>query len=562
MAKTTVALEFEVSSKAAESSVGSFKKQLRDANNELLTLNEKFGATSKEAIAAAKKVANLKDAIGDAKQLSDAFNPDAKFNALAGAVTGAVSGFQALQGAQALFGTESKELEETLVKLNSVMALSQGLNGILAAKDSFKALAGVVKDTLSNAFGTLRKAIISTGIGALAIAVGLLIANFEQVKNVLTNLIPGLGKVFDGIGKIVDKAKEWLGVSKEQLDTVKAIEQATNEANEVFSKQFAEIDRLNNIQKLRAKIAGATQEQLEQIDLRALVKKRELVDGLIKINKDNPFFTADDTVLQNKRLELSQQIEAKQLEQAAAAADKRRSQQAKADEKEKERLKKLEDFKLLLKKQAKEASDKGIESAVAQIDALAAKEEQAAKETAENKIFWENFYANLKLQKDAELLKAEQDAAAQRVANLQSVADSTNKLADVVGKQTAVGKSLAIASATINTFLAGTEALKAIKTAATPVQALAGIATMAAVIASGLRTVKSIVAVKVPGSGGGGSVAAPSLGNFSPQATTTNLNQQSINAIGNVAARAYVLETDVSGNQERIIRLNRAARIN
>ena len=53
MAKTTVALELEVSSKAAESSVGSFKKQLRDANQELLTLNEKFGATSKEAIAAA-----------------------------------------------------------------------------------------------------------------------------------------------------------------------------------------------------------------------------------------------------------------------------------------------------------------------------------------------------------------------------------------------------------------------------------------------------------------------------------------------------------------------------
>jgi hypothetical protein len=562
MAKTTVALELEVSSKAAESSVGSFKKQLRDANQELLTLNEKFGATSKEAIAAAKKVANLKDAIGDAKQLSEAFNPDAKFNALAGAVTGAVSGFQALQGAQALFGTESKELEETLVKLNSVMALSQGLNGILAAKDSFKALAGVVKDTLSTAFGTLRKAIISTGIGALAIAVGLLIANFEQVKNVLTNLIPGLGKVFDGIGKIVDKAKEWLGVSKEQLDTVKAIEEATSEANEVFSKQFAEIDRLNNIQKLRAKIAGATQEQLEQIDLRALIKKRELVDGLIKINKDNPFFTADDTVLQNKRLELSQQIEAKQLEQAAAAADKRRAQQDKADEKEKERLKKLEDFKLLLKKQSKEAGDKGVESAVAQIDALAAKEEQAAKETAENKIFWEQFYANLKLQSDAELLKAEQDAAAQRVANLQSVADSTNKLADVVGKQTAVGKALASATALINTYQGATEVLRAKSTLPEPFGTISKIANVAAIIATGLKAVKSINSVRVPGSGGGGSVAAPSLGNFSPQATTTNLNQQSINAIGNVAARAYVLETDVSGNQERIRRLNRAARIN
>jgi len=40
------------------------------------------------------------------------------------------------------------------------------------------------------------------------------------------------------------------------------------------------------------------------------------------------------------------------------------------------------------------------------------------------------------------------------------------------------------------------------------------------------------------------------------------LNQQMINATGNAAVRAFVLETDVSGNQERIKRLNRAARIN
>jgi hypothetical protein len=47
-----------------------------------------------------------------------------------------------------------------------------------------------------------------------------------------------------------------------------------------------------------------------------------------------------------------------------------------------------------------------------------------------------------------------------------------------------------------------------------------------------------------------------------PQAATTTLNQGQINQIGNTAARAFVLETDVSGNQERVRRLNRAARIN
>jgi ribosomal protein S13 len=71
-------------------------------------------------------------------------------------------------------------------------------------------------------------------------------------------------------------------------------------------------------------------------------------------------------------------------------------------------------------------------------------------------------------------------------------------------------------------------------------------------------------AVPVPGGGSGGP-SAPSLNlaaPITPQAQTTNLSQQSINAVGNAANRAYVLETDVSNNQERIRRLNRAARIN
>ena len=61
--------------------VKSLKAQLREAQAEVAALSEKFGATSREAVQAAKKAAELKDAIGDAKALTDAYNPDAKFNA-------------------------------------------------------------------------------------------------------------------------------------------------------------------------------------------------------------------------------------------------------------------------------------------------------------------------------------------------------------------------------------------------------------------------------------------------------------------------------------------------
>ena len=60
--------------------------------------------------------------------------------ALGGAIQGAVSGFSALQGVQGLFGAESKELEQTLLKVQSAMALQQGITGIYNAVDSFKLL--------------------------------------------------------------------------------------------------------------------------------------------------------------------------------------------------------------------------------------------------------------------------------------------------------------------------------------------------------------------------------------------------------------------------------------
>lgn len=53
-------------------------------------------------------------------------------------------------------------------------------------------------------------------------------------------------------------------------------------------------------------------------------------------------------------------------------------------------------------------------------------------------------------------------------------------------------------------------------------------------------------------------VSAP----IAPQAQVTRLDQAQINQIGNAAGRAYVLESDISSGQERINRLNRAARIN
>jgi hypothetical protein len=143
-----------------------------------------------------------------------------------------------------------------------------------------------------------------------------------------------------------------------------------------------------------------------------------------------------------------------------------------------------------------------------------------------------------------------------KLAEFDAVGNAAGALADLIGQQTVVGKGLAVAQAIINTYTGATKAFAQ--------GGILGFVGAAAVIASGLSSVRKILATPIPGAAGGSaggsapSISAPVL----PQAATTTLNQGQINQIGNTAARAFVLETDVSGNQERVRRLNRAARIN
>ena len=143
------------------------------------------------------------------------------------------------------------------------------------------------------------------------------------------------------------------------------------------------------------------------------------------------------------------------------------------------------------------------------------------------------------------------------------IGNAAATFSDILGKQTAAGKALGIASALINTYVGATEVLRAKTVIPEPFGTIQKIVSVASILATGFKSIKAITSVQVPGGGGGGSVSAPSAPSapILPQASSTTLNQGQVNQIGNVAARAFVVESDVSGQQERIRRLNRAARI-
>ena len=142
-------------------------------------------------------------------------------------------------------------------------------------------------------------------------------------------------------------------------------------------------------------------------------------------------------------------------------------------------------------------------------------------------------------------------------------------MGEIVGRETAAGKALAVATSLINTYQGATEALKQKSTLPSPFDFAAKAINVAAIIASGLKAVRAITAVKVPGGGGGQSAplstissggAAP-IAPASPQAALTQLDQVTINRLGSASNRAYVVESDITNSQERITRINRAARL-
>jgi hypothetical protein len=139
---------------------------------------------------------------------------------------------------------------------------------------------------------------------------------------------------------------------------------------------------------------------------------------------------------------------------------------------------------------------------------------------------------------------------------LSIIENALGAVADAVGRESAAGKAFAVAQAVINTYSAANKAMSAYPP---PFSFIAAGAT----IVAGLMNVKKIISTPLPattgGSNAGASMSAPVAPPL-PQAMTTNLSQSTINDIGNQAVRAYVVESDVSSNQQRIAAIRQRAR--
>lgn len=268
-----VGVKLQIESNAGEA-VGSLRKQLKEAQAEVQALSEKFGATSEQAVSAAKKAADLRDRIGDAKALTDAFNPDRKFQAFASALQGVVGGFSAVQGALGLVGVESEDVQKTLLKVQSAMALSQGINSVLEARDSFKNLGAVIQSTT-----IFQKAnnIATTAAIALQRLFGVATVQTSVAFRVLKGAIAatGIGLLLVGVTALIGKIQDWTASTNTSKAAQDRLNAALEQQERLFAQQQKSLGQAREIALKRAQIAGASADELFNINQDFNKKDRE-----------------------------------------------------------------------------------------------------------------------------------------------------------------------------------------------------------------------------------------------------------------------------------------------
>ena len=208
--KRTIELEIQDNSKT-------LKQQYKDAVKELQNVAAAYGETSTEAVKAAKKAADLKDQIGFTNDLVGAFNPDAKFTALSRSLGGVLDGFQAVQGGLSLIGVEGESVQEAMLKVQSAMALSQGIQGLMEAKDSFKQLGAVAMNALKG----IKTGLAATGIGLFLVALGTVVAYWDDIKEAVSGVSAEQAKLNEETHKNFETSKEQLSTLDAQDNVLK-----------------------------------------------------------------------------------------------------------------------------------------------------------------------------------------------------------------------------------------------------------------------------------------------------------------------------------------------------
>ena len=281
----TFSLDFDVDNL---NSIEELEDYLTGVNEELkdVDINSKaFKDLSKQA---AKADAKLKDINSELEGITSTDKSDS----IKKMADGLVGGFAAAASASVLFGDQASEaMEKAMQKAAALFVAADGIDKIFQAmsKDNIKAFKAAVVGfgnaaKAAKSFATTTKgALISTGIGALIVALGLIIANFDKIKKAVKKnaesikkylkwILPPIYAIVEGVEFLIKKFGDLQNLVASVAAFIKKVftfdGTGLKGATEEFEKQLAiekEKDKLRD--EYNKKITETTDQYDQQLQL-------------------------------------------------------------------------------------------------------------------------------------------------------------------------------------------------------------------------------------------------------------------------------------------------------
>lgn len=293
-------------------------RDLTRAVKEYQTIAVQAGKDSPVGQAAIIRAAELKDSLGDLQTQVNNLGHDGK-NMQAALQLGStvIGGYSAFQGVTALLGQENEDLAKTFVKLQAAQSALAGIEQIRMSleKESFlmlkakaiqtnvlsaaQAAYAAIVGTTTGALKLFRLALIGTGIGAIIVGLGLLIANFDSVvkwvkqtiiyfsdlKNVMLLLLGPIGWVIMAMNALKeteeDAAAKRAKQSKENAD---AHSKRLKQIDEEKKKRIDAIDKEIKALKLVAETQDAQGKSSFKVTLEILEHEKMKLQAVLEAN--------------------------------------------------------------------------------------------------------------------------------------------------------------------------------------------------------------------------------------------------------------------------------------
>lgn len=204
------------------------------------------------------EAAELQDALDKTGERIRTFSNDTRgIEGAVEAIRGIAAGFELAEGASALFGTRNEAVEETIKRLNAIMAIANGLQEISNILKKESVLRLVTEEIATKAY-TVTQRVLAVTLGTTAAA----------SRGLATALAAtGVGALIIGIGILLSLLNSWTESTKKLTEEQERLNEANQLGLEINQDYINQLDAGLRVEESLLQRRQANNQKLRQSDV-------------------------------------------------------------------------------------------------------------------------------------------------------------------------------------------------------------------------------------------------------------------------------------------------------